>query len=100
MVRLTIDPVNNKILSRRVIYDKRCEFPVVKTKNTGKQYENCFVTYSNVSTEFSSKIANINLNSEISLEREFGKDLYVGESLHIPSHRDNSGYLINVVYNE
>ncbi len=69
LVRLTIDPLKNKLLSRRVIYDKRCEFPVVKTKHTGKDYENCYVTYSNTSSEFSSKIANINIKKECSVER-------------------------------
>ena len=33
------------------------------------------------------------------VKRDFGKDIYVGESLHIPSNTSNSGYLLNVVYN-
>jgi carotenoid cleavage dioxygenase len=98
-VRLTVDPVKGKLISRQVLYDKNCDFPTILPELNGKPYQNVFLSNVSKSSEMINKVANLNLEKQSAVERDFGDYRYVGESLHIPSEINKLGYIINVVYN-
>ena len=75
-----------------------CEFPTIDVQKTGKKYTNSFVSCKSDSSNLFTRIANINIDKQSIAERDFGKNLYPGENIHITSS-NNREYLINTVYN-
>ena len=42
LTRLTLDPLNGKLINREVILNKNCEFPTIV--QNGKKYKNSFLS--------------------------------------------------------
>jgi carotenoid cleavage dioxygenase len=96
LVRMTISMDKCKVINENVLFDKNCELPTVSDRSVGKNNEFILLNYNNKHM-FLKDLAKIDLNQNRVVTREFGKNEYAGEPLHIKD--DKTDYIIALVYN-
>jgi all-trans-8'-apo-beta-carotenal 15,15'-oxygenase len=96
LVRMTIDINNGKLLNEMVLFDKNCEFPVIKDNTVGKKNDTIIFNYDNTNRDYFKNIAKLDLTNNKIIDREFDDHQYSSEVLHIDGNEND--YLISTFF--